>query len=475
MALASTLSLRRRSTAGRRLADSGSTRSDRLLELTSLTIVLGTVRLVCSAVDYSIALYEGWLRDPSWPSFLGEFFTEHHPIITLCAVWPLFIALALRRVRWQQLLPAAGATFLILALGGILELVAEWANAQGDGITVGSFHISRRAFIHTTALDVAVVVFGLVQLALELVASACAFWLFGNGRRAHSGDQARLAVARQGRLGRLALYVSLGFMVVMIRLPVWATYLEILNNSPLVRQYVLKSDTTSRRPRRASPLTPDERRMRELQNLITMALEANQREQFLAAKDAYSRAIALAEAAAPPSKARQVFEANLAEALNNLAWLLATCPEVALREPKPAVEYARRAVGLRPENGMYWNTLGVALYRVGDWLPSEQALKKSLEFRNEGDSFDWFFLAIDELKLGRGQERARAWYDKAVTWYHERRPVDQELFRFQVEAAAALGLPAPARPTTNSNSARAFPGAFPLPRRGRIVNIAPEE
>jgi tetratricopeptide (TPR) repeat protein len=475
MALASTLRLQRRFFAGRRLEGSGSTDSYRLLELTSLMIVLGTIRLVCSTVDYSIAFYEGSLREPSWVSFLGEFFTEHHPIVALCAAWPLFMAIALRRVQWHQLLPAAGATFLILALGGILELVAEWANAQGDGVTVGSFHISRRAFLHTTALDVALVVIGLVQLALELVAAACAFWLFGNGRHAQSGNDARLALARRARYGRLALYVSLGFMVVMIRLPVWATYVEILNNSPIVRQYVLQTDDRPRRPRRSPRLTPEEQRMRELQNVMAKAYEANQRQQFLVAKDAYTRAIALVDATAA-ANLQSVFETNLAEALNNLAWLLATCPEVALREPKAAVDYARRAVELRPANGNYWNTLGVAHYRAGDWLLSEQALKRSMQNRNEGDSADWFFLAIDESKLGRGQERARAWYDKAVTWFHDRRPADPELFRFQVEAATALGLPAPEQPPINRNSEAAMINVYSLPKRGRgmIVPPAPE-
>ena len=70
------------------------------------------------------------------------------------------------------------------------------------------------------------------------------------------------------------------------------------------------------------------------------------------------------------------------------------------------------------------------------------ALYRSMELRDEGDSADWFFLAMIHRRLGR-KERAREWYDKAVRWSHRYRPGDEELYRFEVEAAEALGLPRP--------------------------------
>ncbi len=241
------------------------------------------------------------------------------------------------------------------------------------------------------------------------------------------------------------MYVSLGFLVVIIRVPVWATYLEILNNSQLVRRYVLENDNSrTRRSRRLPPLTAEEQRIRSLQQLTTTAFHAAQDGQYLAAIDNYTQAIKSAEAA--PSKIYvQLYKANLAEALNNLAWLLATCSEAALREPKTAVAYARRAVELQPQNGNYWNTLGVAYYRSSDWQLAHDALHQSLKLRNDGDAFDWFFLALVDLKLGRNNDQARVWYDKAVLWFHIQRPLDPELYRFQVEAATALGLPTPVR------------------------------
>src|SRR5262249_47445153 len=66
-----------------------------------------------------------------------------------------------------------------------------------------------------------------------------------------------------------------------------------------------------------------------------------------------------------------------ARAQSSLAWVLATCPDTKLRDPDRAVELARKAVQLAPKVGMYWNTLGVAHYRAGDWKAAVAALDKA--------------------------------------------------------------------------------------------------
>jgi serine/threonine protein kinase/tetratricopeptide (TPR) repeat protein len=48
-----------------------------------------------------------------------------------------------------------------------------------------------------------------------------------------------------------------------------------------------------------------------------------------------------------------------------LARLLATCPDVKIRNPSRGVELAKQAVERAP-NGNFWNTLGIAFYRAGD-------------------------------------------------------------------------------------------------------------
>jgi tetratricopeptide (TPR) repeat protein len=141
-------------------------------------------------------------------------------------------------------------------------------------------------------------------------------------------------------------------------------------------------------------------------------------------------------------------EPNSALAHNNLAWILATCPDPKTRNPAQAVALATKSVGLAPA-GMNqepdlkdrnWNTLGVALYRAREWEASVAAVEKSMSIRRGGDSFDWFFLAMAHWQLG-DQQQARKWYDQAVAWMEKNQPENEELRRFRAEAAELIGLP----------------------------------
>jgi tetratricopeptide (TPR) repeat protein len=131
---------------------------------------------------------------------------------------------------------------------------------------------------------------------------------------------------------------------------------------------------------------------------------------------------------------------------NELAGLLVTCPAAKLRNPARAVELARTSVQLAPQNGNYWNTLGVAHYRAGDWKPAVAAFNKSMELRKGGDACDWFFLAMAHQKLGKHDE-ARKWYNQGDQWLEKNKKTlakepqhAQELRRFRSEAAALLGI-----------------------------------
>jgi serine/threonine protein kinase/Flp pilus assembly protein TadD len=124
---------------------------------------------------------------------------------------------------------------------------------------------------------------------------------------------------------------------------------------------------------------------------------------------------------------------------NELAWILATCPEVGLRDSKRSVPLAKRAVELKPEVSTFWNTLGAAHYRAGDWKEAVAALQKSMELRNGGDAFDWFFLAMARRRIGE-KDKAREWYDRAVQWMAKNQPTNEELRRFRAEAAELLEL-----------------------------------
>jgi hypothetical protein len=92
-----------------------------------------------------------------------------------------------------------------------------------------------------------------------------------------------------------------------------------------------------------------------------------------------------------------------------------------------------------------------------------------MALRNEGDSFDWFFVALVELKLGQ-KTKAREWYDRAVERFIQTAPQDTELYQFQVEAAQELGLPKPEAPAVAANGPlpRSLqPGSIPRPLRRR--------
>jgi uncharacterized protein HemY len=132
-------------------------------------------------------------------------------------------------------------------------------------------------------------------------------------------------------------------------------------------------------------------------------------------------------------------EVTGADTLYSVAWLLATSSAAELRDPKRAVALATKAVELAPKVRLIWNTLGAAHYRAGDWKAAITALERSMELRQGGDAFDWFFLAMARWQVG-DKEQARQWYDKAVLWMERNRPQDDELRRFRAEAAALLGI-----------------------------------
>ena len=95
---------------------------ERLLGLCSWMMVLGTVRLVCMLADYVGAFAEAMRVEPFTMRMLSRVAEEIHPVVAISSAWPLILAIALRRTRWPQLVPAAAATFLVLSIGGMIEL-----------------------------------------------------------------------------------------------------------------------------------------------------------------------------------------------------------------------------------------------------------------------------------------------------------------------------------------------------------------
>lgn len=125
--------------------------------------------------------------------------------------------------------------------------------------------------------------------------------------------------------------------------------------------------------------------------------------------------------------------------LNDFAWNLATAADPKSRNPKVAIELAERAVKLSPREVGYWNTLGVARYRRGNWEEAIEALNKSVDLRKGGDSFDWFFLAMAHGQLGH-KDKAQQHFQQTVQWMEQdqKRLQNAELQRFRAEAEKLL-------------------------------------
>ncbi len=183
------------------------------------------------------------------------------------------------------------------------------------------------------------------------------------------------------------------------------------------------------------------------------------------AKPAFERALVLQKGALAETPDHPSIRYDWAVMHNNLACLLATSPDLQVRDPAAALRLAEQAVRLIPQQGepwnsvytavytLYyrardqqarvaalWNTLGIAQYRAGQWQAAIDSLNRSMQLYAGGDSFDWFFLAMAHWELGHKGE-ARSWYREAVQWMDKNKPDDDELTRFRTEAAELLGIP----------------------------------
>jgi tetratricopeptide (TPR) repeat protein len=147
--------------------------------------------------------------------------------------------------------------------------------------------------------------------------------------------------------------------------------------------------------------------------------------------------------------------------LNNSAWDIAKPSGV---QPDPtlaaiAVDLAKAAISASKETeptGIFRKTLGVALYRAGDWPAAIAALEDSVKrLGDERYGYNGFFLAMAYWRLGE-RGRALMLYDRSVAWTERQAGslnpwagipdrADAELAAFRAEAEALLdtSLPRP--------------------------------
>jgi serine/threonine protein kinase/tetratricopeptide (TPR) repeat protein len=131
----------------------------------------------------------------------------------------------------------------------------------------------------------------------------------------------------------------------------------------------------------------------------------------------------------------------LAAAHNSLAWFRATTADPKARDPGRALAHARKAVELEPGHEFLWDTLGLALYRNGEWKEAVAALERSMRLGDTVIIERFFFLAMAHWQLG-DKKRARTWYDRGAQVIRDVTPnATQRLAH--VEAATLMGIEAP--------------------------------
>ena len=101
---------------------------------------------------------------------------------------------------------------------------------------------------------------------------------------------------------------------------------------------------------------------------------------------------------------------------------------------------------MAPGQQVFLNTLGLALYRAGQYSEAISVLEQSLAAgKGEFDAFDLFFLAMAHQKLGHASQ-ARACFDRAVRWLGEHKHLSarnvSEVTGFRGEAEEVLRVPA---------------------------------
>jgi serine/threonine protein kinase/tetratricopeptide (TPR) repeat protein len=124
---------------------------------------------------------------------------------------------------------------------------------------------------------------------------------------------------------------------------------------------------------------------------------------------------------------------------NLFAWVLVTTSDPEIRDEKRGLELATLSVRLAPRDSDFWNTLGVALYRVGNWREAVSAFQRSMELGKGGDVMDWLFLAMSHWQLGHKDEACK-WYNQAAVEAPPSRLLEGILPRVRAEAAELLGV-----------------------------------
>ena len=99
---------------------------------------------------------------------------------------------------------------------------------------------------------------------------------------------------------------------------------------------------------------------------------------------------------------------------------------------------AKEAVELKPEEGTFWNTLGAAQYRAGDWKAAIAALESRWSCATAATAR--LVLPGDGPLAARREGQGPRVVRPGREWMDKNQPNNEELRRFRAEAAELLEL-----------------------------------
>jgi tetratricopeptide (TPR) repeat protein len=384
----------------------------------------------------------------SGPGGWGEVLGASQPTAMLWRCWPLALAIALGLTRWPNLLLGASATFVLLGLdllGTVAIAVADLSGSPGG-----------RWGPRLVAPAAARVALG----GMALAAGGRAWSLRRAWRR--TGQPARVDLSRPPAIsGRLTAVGALVFALMVGSATLWSVYERFALRSPALRDW-LSGVRPGQHEGVERLLSPRERRMAQAAADYGEGYLASRQGRYAEARRAFVRSIRGYESLAEDDTKGRTYARGRALGLNNLAWLMTTCPDRSVRDYEEAIALAERAVELAPEEGNYWNTLAAALYEARRTEEAEAAFERSMGLRDGGDAFDWFYLA--RLAGERGEsDTAVELYERASAWRDRTMPHEADLYQIHLDAARALGLDTPPPPEELASDGRGSARARRLP------------
>jgi tetratricopeptide (TPR) repeat protein/tRNA A-37 threonylcarbamoyl transferase component Bud32 len=125
---------------------------------------------------------------------------------------------------------------------------------------------------------------------------------------------------------------------------------------------------------------------------------------FAGALAAYEEAVAMSEVL----RQQPDMEKYEGLVLNAAAWFLVTCPDESLRDPKRALELARQATSINPENANQVSTLAFAFYENGDYDAAIENFEKSTQLSADLAPLNVLMTALAQAKSGKIETARRS-------------------------------------------------------------------